>query len=952
MRVQLWVIAGLLLLSGCAGKESAAGATKLQAWLDRQHYSSWETFCGPNHQIPRKPDGFTLGSRHIFAGIGCDPKDLSQIEPLFGSRKSIRALPSPLLFALQRGGETTPLSQFDQQRLRRVSHSGIIVGTSKSGGAEVTLVDFAPTAPESNCLVRLVIVKNLGERARFSLIFSGIFAELTALDSKTLLINSRLGIASDHDLRTRPAESRSEISLTLGYIGKGQSRSGVIVFVPAKYRPQVLQDLKPAKKLLADPVRALENTRLEWAAWRRRIKTPGGDSRREELIDSLLCLVRSHIGFTAIHTGSLHYAHTRAWVRDNYWVARALLEVGLKKEAKLNLDFFFSAWQKSGLASYYDIAGRRGFAYGDMQVELPHYPVLMVRDAEQKGGIAARPYWPMVKDCLNRGRLDPNGLQPVNGDESWLLAANIDPLDYVLDNSLLFIAAREYGADLARRMGEVKAAEKYAGEAKHARQALEHWLIDPRHHRFAAAASGEPDNRQIDEYPLTGSFARPIVLGLYAADDPRLRAGLLACWEDLNYPEGVRAYSRSDIIDGGTPGYLLYAASEAGLGFAPELEKRVIQGFCSATGCVWELQSGTDPVWGGEKRRLWDSAVLLMALLHRSKASPKSSLLPAASASGTSLRLPLPASPEQLVILENHSPAPARELATQLARYYGAPLAVKSWSGGFPETGDCIFISPTPPSRLPATSGKLPPAGDNYTWLSLAGLSPRGQNIIWVKNTGKVFADLRGVEYDLFRSALPRRQPAPYPKSDLDLAGRIGEKPAGILPVAVVCSQPLTIACGAKREKTAQGNFFLDLAAPAAAQNSQKIPGKGDRQNPAINNLKISATVEDEKIVALSVGASALPGAATTARVAITFPAGWWLLEASRLQSSWNRLTDPIDEVPRPDGSRTFVFRITLSPGGGGAAILRLARPAIGPLPPAPAPPPQQYRRRLPMPRE
>ena len=47
----------------------------------------------------------------------------------------------------------------------------------------------------------------------------------------------------------------------------------------------------------------------------------------------------------------------------------------------------------------------------------------------------------------------------------------------------------------------------------------------------------------------------------------------------------------------------------------PELAKRVLR-FASATGCVWELHDIYDPAWAGEKRRLWDSAVVLMGMTH------------------------------------------------------------------------------------------------------------------------------------------------------------------------------------------------------------------------------------------------------------------------------------------------------------------------------------------------
>gem|GEM_PF-3027277 len=941
MRARLFIIAGLLFcLAGCAGKESETRADKLQAWLDQQQYSTWETFYGPDGQQPRKPDGFTLGNRQLLAGIGCTPRDLSRIDPLIGDCKNQRAFPSPLTFTLQWSGNTRELAEFKQQRLRRIVRTSIIVGTCEDKTVKVTLVDCAPTAPESNCLLRLIIVENLGKSTRFSLSFSGLFAELKPLNANTLLINTHLGVFSDHRLRVRPNDDKTEIRLGLGSIGQGKRRFAVLLFVPAKSEPKVAEGLAEAKKLIKDPVPVLEATRKEWRDWRNQIKTSDNNPRREDLVDSLLCLIRTHIGFQAIHTGSLRYAHNRAWVRDNYWVQRALLEAGLKKEARLNLEFFFAAWKDSGLASYYEIAGKRGHGYGNMQVELPHYPVLMVRDAEELAGVEGGRYWPMVKACLNQARLAPNGLQPVNGDESWLLAAGINSLDYVLDNSLLFIAAHEYGADLARRMGDTKSAEKYASLAKQARREMELWFIAPKQSRFAVAVSGaQLQTRQLDEFPATGALSRPVVLGVYPTTDPRIRAGLLQSWQDLNYAEGVRAYSRSNICDGGTPGYLLYAASEAGMGFSDDLSRRVIDRFCSATGNVWELQSETDPAWGTEKRRLWDSAVLLLGLLHQNKFPTKARRAEAYQAPAPLSRL-LDDSP-QFALLDNDSVAPARELATQLARYYGAPVSLTPWRGTFPGKDNYIFVSPTPP---PAPEGGRKTdifAGDNYQGASF-DVGGRTQTIIWVKNRGKVFSDLQGLEYDLLRAALPRRKPTPYPKSDILVAQQIGEMPQGSLAVTMTCDRPVKFACGDQVFEGKQAEFSLDL--------TKSVP-------PKTGDLLVTAPTENGKIIALTVSAGARAPAQTfrpqlsplsplygaKARVTVTFPPGWWLVEASNLQSGWNRLSDPIEEIHRSDGHRTYVFQITFPRSGQKAIALRLARPAISP--PSPPSPPMPTRR-------
>ncbi len=986
MRTRILLIALLALpLCGCGRLARPKDfSAELSAWLGKQTYSSWETFRGPDGQLPHRPDGLTLGNREIFAGIGCDDKDLSQIGPLYGDRKSVRALSSPLKFSLEIDGRSVPLADLERQRLRRIRGTSIAVGSSEGREVSATTVDFAPllnlegsrtqlpslptktdgmkaspppgrgrdrvgvTPPTSilphkgggnpiaaadretrdpNLLVRLVVVSNQGKSADYNLVLSGLMGEVQQKRRGYVVLGGRMGILSDYPLQVAENEGRPRVRLPLGRINKGEKRSVSLFFLPAADTEKMDAAAKEDEEFLAHPLLLLEATVKGWRSWRSQVKVASGDARLDDLIDSLLCLVKSHVGYDAIHTGSLRYPHTRAWTRDDYWVQRALLEAGLKEEAKLNLAFFFSAWKKSGLRSYYEIATRRGEAYGDLKVELPHYFVLMVKDAEKMAGVDGRRYWPMVKDCLDKAGVPENGLQPINGDETWLLAAGINQLDYVLDNSLLLIASAEYGSDLARRMGDNAAAEKYATMAKKGRQGIQTKLHGSVPIRFLIGRSG-PDEAGLDQFPASGPLARTVIFGTYTATSPGIVFDIIQAWESLSYPEGLRAYSRSSVVDGGTPGYFLYATSEAGLGESRALVKRVIDGFCSSTGNVWELESVTDPKWGLEKRRLWDSAVLLMGLLKYSQLRQSLPKAPPEIAPIASLKI-YDAYMSQLskmldgwlgfskgcVILEKDSPAYARELATQLARHYAKPASVGESAGKIPAGVNVIIISSTPPAGF-KEAGTL-----NYAMreeIVGAGLQParngqiaKHRAVIWVRNRGDVFADLRGLEYDLFRSAVPQRKPAPFPESDLDLAAAIGEKPTEALSVKVSSDTPISISCGSQTKEGKEAAFSLrpgEVAGGAAP-------------------LQISAGLEKERIVALTVFARGGPDA--LAKVEVAFPAGFWVVEARNLKGGWDRTTDPIDEIHRPDGSRVFVFQVRLGPGAQKSFTLRLARPAI-----------------------
>jgi hypothetical protein len=625
MRTRLLLFAFCLLpfavgIAGCGTSRPADFSAPLLHWLDKQQYSTWELAWESGQPEPRRPDGLTLGNRQIFAGIGCTDHDVSQIEPLYGDRKALRAISSAIEFSLEQDGRTIALKDFGNQRLRRIARTSIAVADFASEDDPITMVDFAPLKPELNCLVRFITIQNKGDKTELALHFSGRFGDFEKKDDNTIIAGGKLAIYSNYPLETIGEEAR-ELAIRFGKLERNESRSAAIFFIPSKNAQTLQAELDKAKEAMKDPVGLLNATNDEWRAWRKQVKVDADSQRLNDLIDGLLCMIKSHVGFDAIHTGSLRYPHTRAWTRDNYWVQRALLEAGLKDEAKLNLDFFFAAWEKSGLCSYYEIANKQGQAYGDIHVELPHYFVLMVKDAEKLGGLDGKPYWPMVKGCLDVAHVGENGLQPINGDETWLLAAGINQLDYVLDNSLLLIASAEYGADLAKRMGDQDAAEKYGAMAQTARLAMETWLITNRlYGRLAVSCSGgEAQQRWMDEFPASGVSARPIIFGIASVKDSSKGAGLLEAWGNLSYSEGIRAYSRSHVVDGGTPGYFLYAASEAKLGISHTLVQRVMEGFCSATGNVWELQSVIDPKWGLEKRRLWDSAVLLMGLMRYSK---------------------------------------------------------------------------------------------------------------------------------------------------------------------------------------------------------------------------------------------------------------------------------------------------------------------------------------------
>ncbi|MCJ7822277.1 MAG: hypothetical protein MUQ26_04220, partial [Armatimonadetes bacterium] len=451
-------------LAGCIGRgpTGAPQAEKLAAWLEDQSYSTWYTFKrqGDTPERPDSPDGLTLGSPNVFAAVGTNPDDLTSLDVFWADHRTVRPLMAKgMTLALRlegRGapgkGEPVPLADFPEQTLRRIRNTSIAVSESTLDDITVTCVTFAPMGPDDNFLARWFLFENTGKaKRRASLVLRATAPDdWSRLDASTWKRGDSFAVVADAKLRA----GGDELEVHIGSLPPGRTGAAALLLVGSTDKDALTADISRAQAVLPDLLPLLDATRDEWEQWCARTPLTTGDKRTDDLLDSLLCLVRAHIGPEAIHTGSVRYPHNRAYVRDSYWVQRALLEVGRFDEARLNLDFFHRAWQTAGIASYYEIPADRGHGYGYSGVELPHYLVLMVRDAERMGGIDALGYWDMVQGCLDQAAVPPNGLQPMNGDETWLLAAPVRELDDLLDNSWLLIASADYGAELASRAGD------------------------------------------------------------------------------------------------------------------------------------------------------------------------------------------------------------------------------------------------------------------------------------------------------------------------------------------------------------------------------------------------------------------------------------------------------------------------------------------------------------------
>jgi len=885
------LLLALALVAGCA--RSPAGrlrADALAEWLAAQSYSTWSTFNHPeaDPSRPASPDGLTLGSPNVFAAIGCQPDDLTSLDVFWADRRTARPLAKPLTVEVRmrgpgiktsREGSALPLSSFPRQILRRIQHTSIAVSESEGFGIRLTCVDFAPMNPEQNFLVRWFLAENIGEAGRRAELVFEIMApgEWSRVDAHCYQRGESLALLSDGRLRQR----HEELIAPMGYLRPGQ-RAAVAVLLTAAAEPKRLSGhIAGAKAALPRLAELLDETRAEWEAWCSRTPLATGDRRVDDLLDSLLCLVRSHVGPEAVHTGSVRYPHNRAWVRDSYWVQRAFLTLGRNEEARLNLEFFRRAWRTSGVASYYEIPTYDSTAYGYHGVELPHYLVLMVRDAEDAAGVDGTVYWDMVHSCLDMAASSPNGLQPMNGDETWLLAAPVRELDALLDNSWLLIASAEYGAELAARVGDAERAARYQTMASQARLALRRFT--PRTGQAEWYALGRGGDGSLDCSLCPGVLARGAILGVVPQSEPLLASGLLTSWHRLKFERGIRAHARSATIDGGTPGYVLYAAADCpSCTFVGELAGRVLD-FCSATGCVWEFHDLYDRAWGGEKRRLWDSAVLLMGLVHalfdvevtedgrefHARAElPEPLASPVAPFDAEALL----AECGPALILHDRAPQHAARVARELLRQRNTEFKVAAYPGRPPDAFSAIIISRA-----------NPPSGWQRTIRGYWVREWEGPPQLWVRKQGHAYLDTDLLVTDLLSLLAPQReQPLPFPDANLDLAARYGEAPSGEAAVSAV-----------SLFRTAAGR--LDLGRGQAALK--------------VGETKLNAATHwdgENRTLKLAVGASA--PRPDPAELTITLPAGWWVVNAREMTGKWDRVNDPVEQVRLADGRLRLVY--------------------------------------------
>jgi hypothetical protein len=387
-----------------------------------------------------------------------------------------------------------------------------------------------------------------------------------------------------------------------------------------------------------DPYEILIETYNHSIEWTNIVPIHTSSTHLNDAIDSILNLLKLQIGNDAIHTGSVYYEHDSAFVRDNYWIQRAFSKAGRISASKLNLDFFFRCWQTDGFRNSYNTYHKKGgVSAKEMRVEIPAYLPLMVRDLWLWTDDSELIYqhFSMVKDCINVCISAPNDLFIINSDETWIWPAFVNELDYYFDSSMVMIAGIHSAEKMAEFLDEQVIKEKWNLLRLKWTNALHKHYLNVKEKRYAVGI----DHNGLQDLSLIPSvISRPILFGLLSrldkdfspvsidADETNTNSnsisypsdyvqnGLQLIWDVMHRHKTIRSHSRTSSFVGNTPGYYLYAVSNLDLPFKDDVLDSALS-ILDCTGSVYEIHDLYYGAWGTERRRIWDSAIILLGIL-------------------------------------------------------------------------------------------------------------------------------------------------------------------------------------------------------------------------------------------------------------------------------------------------------------------------------------------------
>jgi hypothetical protein len=596
----------------------------------------------------------------------------------------------------------TTLALAENKKLFRIRETPIAIGDIEDQDIQVKIIDFAPTAIDNTdrdpaVICRYVLIRNIGQEKLTNIQFGPLlvnFGESWHLQSTNkesipdkpnlnhiIITESQnngecfgiLGQFSHLWMGIEPDEVDNSVQIAklkqTGQIfenSEGIDEIGVVAlshqikeldpgesvilpyfFIPAMSKSE--ENQSAAFVAQANWKVLLESTYFNARKWSNAVYIKTSDNKVNDLLDSILNLLKLHVSDNALHTGSVYYEHHSAFVRDNYWFAWAMLKAGRFDAAVINADFFFKSWQKCGIRNSYTTESYGGgVSAKEMRVEIPAYFPLMVYDLSQWGTdpqLLPRMY-PMAHACMDLTLSCPNDLFILNSDETWIWPAFVNEIDYYTDTSWVMIA----GIHATERMAHILRKDS---EVNHWESIKSRW-IKAAHFAFTLptsdqlikspqitseiipryAAGMDHDNHR-DESLLPSVLSRPVTLRLLPlleasastlcesgiklfeeySPTELVRNGLALTWEIMKKDRIIRSHSKTSSFVGNTPGYYLYAVSELDLPWKDDVFASIFDAV-DCTGSMYEIHDLYYPAWGTERRRIWDSANILAGMLH------------------------------------------------------------------------------------------------------------------------------------------------------------------------------------------------------------------------------------------------------------------------------------------------------------------------------------------------
>lgn len=416
------------------------------------------------------------------------------------------------------------------------------------------------------------------------------------------------------------------INIDLGPLKGGERRTVAVWIATASTRAEALQFLTRWRKKNAE--RVLSQSRSEQP---RPVLTR--TDGQKDLMTDVIWACRDLVHAGQARCGAVFaqaYMYPMCYVRDQHGSFRLMLAAGEYERAWNMLAFFIAMENEYGIQNAHDAipeppdptrydpqSGKKDTWHNI--AEVPSIPILMAKDYYEATADLSRirSIYPRLAYNLRVQRPGKNGLLPTVGDESY---TNVSPPLFtteMTDSNLLFVAAADFMADLAGKLGHAQDASEFRARGERVRQAMMKrlWLPEQKHFVFARDESDDP--KKIDRRPALDLLLRWFWLEL---GDPR-----------GEIPQGCLATVLKDLCDplqivpaGGTcagmdPGYLLYALARSQHPATHEAARMLLT-YASGTGLFDEYyiypggQIAPDP--SGGTLRLWESAVNGWALIH------------------------------------------------------------------------------------------------------------------------------------------------------------------------------------------------------------------------------------------------------------------------------------------------------------------------------------------------